>query len=121
MLGLRATLDGLATDAKDNLNLELCMPKCALLLPRGHPLLLEDLACFEGVKGSSEFLRGMRIAGLSSTSGAAPVILQCIFGGCSDGGVYPVYHHGAKTRHNAGINWGSGGPMRLWIMSQPLR
>ena len=63
LLGLRATLDGLAADAKDNLNLELSMPKCALLLPRGHPLLLEDLACFEGVKGSSEFLRGMRIAG----------------------------------------------------------
>jgi hypothetical protein len=39
------------------------MPKCALLLPRGHPLLLEDLTCFEGVKGSSEFLRGMRFAG----------------------------------------------------------
>ena len=39
------------------------MPKCTLLLPRGHPLLLEDLACFEGVKGSSEFLRGMRFAG----------------------------------------------------------
>jgi hypothetical protein len=63
LLGLRATLDGLAADAKDNLNLELSLPKCALLLPRGHPLLLEDLACFEGVKGSSEFLRGMRIAG----------------------------------------------------------
>ena len=60
VLQLRAALDGLAADAKSNLNLDLNLAKCALLLPPGHALLEEDLECFEGIKLPA---RGMRVAG----------------------------------------------------------
>ena len=57
---LRATLAELEADAKETLNLSLNRSKCALLLPLGHSLLLEDLKCFEGIKLPA---RGTRVAG----------------------------------------------------------
>jgi hypothetical protein len=55
-LELRATLA--EADAKTNLNLDLNLGKCALLLPPDHALLPEDLVRFDGIKA-----RGMRVAG----------------------------------------------------------
>ena len=60
VLELRATLAELEADAKTNLNLDLNLGKCALLLPPGHALLPEDLVCFDGIKLPA---RGMRVAG----------------------------------------------------------
>jgi hypothetical protein len=60
VLQLRAALTQLETDAKENLNLDLNMSKCALLLPPSHSLMEEDLDCFEGVKRPAD---GMRVAG----------------------------------------------------------
>ena len=60
VLELRATLAELEADAKSNLNLDLNLGKCALLLPPGHALLPEDLVCFGGIKLPA---RGMRVAG----------------------------------------------------------
>ena len=60
VLELRAALAQLETDAKDSLNLDLNMSKCALLLPPDHSLMEEDLECFEGMKRPAD---GMRVAG----------------------------------------------------------
>ena len=60
VLELRATLAELEADAKTNLNLDLNLGKCALLLPPDHALLPEDLVCFDGIKLPA---RGMRVAG----------------------------------------------------------
>jgi hypothetical protein len=60
VLQLRAALARLAVDAKTNLNLDINLSKCALLLPPGHALLPEDLVCFDGIKLP---VRGMRDGG----------------------------------------------------------
>ncbi len=60
VLQLRAALTQLETDAKENLNLDLNMSKCALLLPLRHSRIEENLDCFEGVKRPAD---GMRVAG----------------------------------------------------------
>ncbi len=54
---LHAVLTALADDAKNTLNLDLNLDKCALLLPPGHA---NPASCFSGMRVST---RGTKVAG----------------------------------------------------------
>jgi hypothetical protein len=57
---LRSNFDDMRTDARDQLGLSLNLPKCALLLPRGHTLQQADLTLFADITVCA---RGMKVAG----------------------------------------------------------
>ena len=57
---MRSNFDDMRTDARDQLGLSLNLPKCALLLTRGHTLQQADLTLFADITVCA---RGMKVAG----------------------------------------------------------